>query len=92
MNEKDFEIGQEIWVVDRDCGEAVDVSGVMFLAKSLGCVIASAFINDYCLVETIEYHINETSDNIDTDLKVYPIEDCYATKEEAEKALQEEQE
>ena len=92
MNENNFEIGQEIWVVDRDCGEAVDVSGVMFLAKSLGCVIASAFVDDYGLEETIKYHINETSDNIDTDLKVFPIEDCYNTKEEAKKALQEEQE
>lgn len=92
MNEKNFEIGQEIWVVERDCGEAVEVSGVLFLAKSVGCVIASAFINDYGLVETIEYHIQETADNIDTDLKVYPTKDCYETREEAEKALQEEQE
>jgi hypothetical protein len=92
MCERNFEAGQEIWVVEREFGEAFEVSGVMFLATSVGCVIATAFIDDYDLEETITYHINETSDNIDTDLKVYPIEDCYYTKEEAEKALQEEQE
>lgn len=81
------EVGEEIWVIDREDGEAVDVSAVRFLAKSKNCIIATAWINDYDIDETLEYHINETQDNFDTDLKVYPAEDCFATREEAEQAL-----
>lgn len=82
-------VGEEIWVIDYEDGEAVDISCVMFLAKSKGCIIATSWINDYDLDETIDFHINETQNNFDTDLKVYPDEDCFATKEEAEQALKE---
>jgi hypothetical protein len=61
----------------------------MFLAKSKGCVIATSWINDYDLDETIEYHIAETQDNLDTDLAVFPDEYCFATREEAEQKLKE---
>lgn len=84
-NNKNFEIGQEVWIVEREFGEAVGVSCVLFLAKSKGCIIASAWINDYDFDEIINYHIEKTADNFDTDLKVYPIEDCFATREEAER-------
>lgn len=83
-NNKNFEIGQEVWIVEREFEEAVGVSCVLFLAKSKGCIIASAWINDYDFDEIINYHIEKTADNFDTDLKVYPIEDCFATREEAE--------
>lgn len=85
--EKNFEMGQEVWIVEREYGEAIDVSCVLFLAKSKGCIIASAWINDYDFDEIINYHIEETADNFDTDLKVYPIDDCFNTREEAEQAL-----
>ena len=82
------EIGEEIWFVDRnESGEPIDITGAVFLAQSKGCIIATSYINDYDLTETIEYHINRTQDNYDTNLLVYPIEDCYVTKEEAEQAL-----
>lgn len=82
-------VGDEIWVIDREDGEAVDISCIQFLAKFKGCIIGTAWINDYDLDETLEFHINETQNNVDTDLKVYPDEDCFLTKEEAEKALKE---
>ena len=82
-------VGDEIWVIDREYGEAVDISCIQFLAKSKGCIIGTAWINDYDLDETLEFHINETQNNVDTDLKVYPDEDCFLSKEEAEKALKE---
>lgn len=85
-------VGEEIWVIEREDGEAIDVLGCMFLAQSKGCVIATSYINDYDLDETIEYHINKTQDNLDTNLMVYPAEDCYMTREEAEQALKGEQE
>jgi hypothetical protein len=75
-------VGDEVWVVEED-----DVTCYMFLAKSKGCIIATSWINDYDVDETLEYHITETQDNLDTDLAVFPDECCFATKEEAEKAL-----
>jgi hypothetical protein len=75
-------VGDGIWVVEED-----DITCYMFLAKSKGCVIATSWINDYDLDETIEYHIAETQDNLDTDLVVFPEEYCFATKEEAEQKL-----
>lgn len=81
--ESKFEAGQSIWVVERDGGEAVDVSSVLFLARSQGCIIATSYINDFDFDETIEYLIEQTSENYETPLHVYPIEDCFATKEEA---------
>ncbi len=84
-----FKEGDLIWVIDREDGEAVDVSGVQYLAKCKNCVIATAFVNDYDFDETLEYHISETQEHFDTELKVYPEEDCFSTREEAEAALAE---
>ena len=39
---------------------------------------------------TLAYHIEETAENYDTDLAVFPAEDCYTTKEAAMTALREE--
>lgn len=83
-------VGEEIWVIDREDGEAVDISCVQFIAKSKGCIIATSWINDYDIDETIAYHINETQENFDTDLQVYPDGDWFTTKEQAEQALEEE--
>ena len=80
-------VGDTIWVIDREDGEAVDISGVIFLAKSKGCIIATTQINDYDLNEIIGFHINETQDNFDTHLMVYSDDDCFLTREEAENAL-----
>lgn len=82
-------VGDEIWVIDREDCVAVDISCVMFLAKSKGCIIATSWINDYDLDETLEYHIDTTQGNFDTELKVYPDKDCFLTKEEAEEKLKE---
>ena len=82
-----FEAGQSIWVVERDHDEAVDVSQVLFLAKSKGCIIAAPYIDDLNFDETIEYLIEQTSENVEAELLVYHIEDCFATKEEAKREL-----
>jgi hypothetical protein len=77
-------VGDEIWVVEED-----DITCYMFLAKSKGCIIATSWINDYDVDETIEYHIEETQENMDTDLVVFPEEYCFATKDQAEQKLKE---
>jgi hypothetical protein len=75
-------VGEEIWVVEED-----DTTCYMFLAKSKGCIIATSWINDYDLDETIEYHIEETQNNLDTGLAVFPEDICFVTREEAEEKL-----
>ncbi len=84
-----FKEGDLIWVIDREDGEAVDVSGVQYMCNCKNCVIATAFINDYDFDETLDYHISETQERFDTELKVYPEEDCFHTREEVEAALAE---
>lgn len=81
--------GQEIYVVERDeDGAACDVSGYMFLAEVAGAAILTSYINDLeTLEETLDYHIEETADNYDTDLVVFPVDDCYADRDAAEQAL-----
>lgn len=81
--------GAEVWVVERDeDGCAVDVSGYMFLAKAGDAVILTAYVNNLENVQdTLAYHMQETAENYDTDLAVFPADDCYTTREEAEAAL-----
>jgi hypothetical protein len=85
-------VGDHIWVIDREDGEAVDVSCVQYMANCKNFVIATAFINDYDFDETLEYHTSETQERFDTELEVYLEEDCFLTREEAEKALAERRE
>lgn len=82
-------VGDTVWIIERDeCEEPIEISGYMFFAFVGRAVIVSAFINDSkTLDETVEYHIEETSRNYDTDLSVFPQNDCYLTREEAEAAL-----
>lgn len=87
-----FKVGEHIWVIDREDGEAVDVSCVQYMANCKNCVIATAFIEDYDFDETLEYHIGETQEYFNAELKVYPEEDCFPTREEAEAALAERRE
>ncbi len=82
--------GTGVWVVNRDeYGEACDVSGYMFLAEVSGFVILTDYISDLeSLGDTMAYHAAETSENYDTNLAVFPADDCYLTREEAEAALE----
>ena len=82
-------VGDEIWVVETECGEAVDVTCYIFLAQSKGFVIATPQVNDYDIDEIIEYHIDETEDNLETSLVVFPDELCFPTEEQAEQKLKE---
>ncbi len=82
--------GTEVWVVERDeDGCAADVSGFMFLAKAGDAVILTPYINDLDNAQdTLAYHMQETAENYYTNLAVFPADDCYTTREEAEKALE----
>ena len=84
-----FTAGDLVYVIERDEDNIpVDVSGYMFLARVGDYAIASGWINDLeTAEETLAYHAGETRDNYDTDLCVFPFEDCYATREEARAVL-----
>lgn len=79
-------VGDKVWVINRD---EDDYDGYMFLAQSGNVVIVSPFVNDYDTSETLDYFVRKTLDGMDADLYVFPLEDCYTSKEEAEKALKE---
>ncbi len=91
MEEK-LTAGAEVWVVERDEeGIACEVSGYMFLAEVADFVIASGYINGMTHIEGIlAYHAQETAENYDTDLAVFPAVDCWPTKEAAHAALDDE--
>ena len=93
-NAETFTPGQEVWVVERDeCGNACDVAGCVFLAAVGHAVILTAYINDLEeLGDLLDYHIEETREEYDTHLSVYPACDCYQTKLEARCALNTEKE
>ena len=84
--------GEKVWIIERDdCGDPYEISGYMFLASTGNAVIVTAYINSLeDLEETLDYHIQETAENYETDLDVFPEEDCYLTREEAEAVLAQE--
>lgn len=88
-NEKKFILGGEAWVVERDDGgNACEVSGYVFLAQAGNAVILTPYINDLeNLEDLLDYHIEQTRDNYETDLAVFPADDCYTDRESAMVAL-----
>lgn len=84
-----FTPGEEVWVVERDeDGNACEVSGYVFLAEVAHAVILTPYINDLeDLEDLLDYHIEETADNYDTALAVFPAADCYTDRDEAESVL-----
>lgn len=85
---KNFIPGETIWIVERDeTGYASEVSGLVFLAEVAGAVIVTPKIyGREGLKEIMAYHIEETVENYDTDLSVFPAQDCYRCKHEAVEA------
>ena len=89
-----FTPGQHVYVVERDeCGYPTDVSGYMLLAQCDYVSIVTPFINDMTeLEETLEYLVNETAENYDCNLCVFPSEDCFPTLEDAQRVYNDEKE
>ena len=84
-----FNPGECVFVVERDeDGNACEMSGYMFLAEVADAAIVTSYINDLdSLEDTIAYHIEQTVEDYDTHLAVFPMTDCYFVQEEAEAAL-----
>ena len=82
-------VGDKIWVIERKNGKPVDFYCIVFLSSSKGFVIGTPQIDHMGIDKMIDYHIRETANEYETNLVVYPEEDCFVTREEAEKALKE---
>jgi len=82
--------GDDVWIVERDeGGNACDMSGYMFLAEACGFAIVSCFINDLVTPEdTLAYMAENTAENYDTDVAVFPMADVYGEQADAKSALE----
>lgn len=85
----EFTPGTQVYVIERDeDGNACEISGYVYLAKAADAVILSSRIYGLeTLEETLQYHIEQTAEDYDTHLDVFPAADCYATHPKAEMAL-----
>ena len=84
-----FEAGNEIWILERDGDEPYEISGVTYLATVGEYVIACPlFYGLDTLKEVMEQFVEETQDNSCLDMSVYPLSDCFATRDEARAELE----
>lgn len=81
--------GADVWVVKRDEeDDAVDTVEYVFLAQSREYVICSPGINGIVNIDYIlNYHAMETAENYETELLVFPANDCYESFEKAQEAF-----
>ena len=89
MKENKFLAGEEIWILQRDGDEPYDIVGVTYLATVGEFVITCPqFYGLDTLQDVMEQFAEETQDNACLDMSVYPLSDCFATKEEASAELE----
>lgn len=88
-NDAKLKPGIPVWVIERDIdGDGCELSGYVFLAKVGHAVILTPRIyglND--LEELLNYHIEETRNESELTLAVFPVSDCYIDREAAKEAL-----
>lgn len=84
--------GDRVYVVERDeDGDAVGVSGYMFLARVNNAAIVAPYFNGVDDLERIiDILILETQRDVGSEMYVFPGVDCYAALDTAKKALDEE--
>lgn len=85
--------GDELWVVERgDWGVAEVISGLVYLGQVPGAVIGCPYIGlgECSFEDIVQGHLDTTVKNGYTEVGFYPVSDCYATKGQAEAALQQE--
>ena len=80
-----IEPGAEVWVLERDeDGTPYDIFRYMFLASAGESVIVSPYINGTeDLEDILAYREQETAEGFNTELAVFPVEDCFTTREAA---------
>lgn len=92
VKNRKFTSGQEVWIVEREDGEAAEYSGYVCVAQIDMVVIVSPYIDGSGdIVDILSDQIEQTAEGRTGDLEVYPISDCYETREAAAAALKGEQ-
>lgn len=90
----EYKPGMTVWCVERNnSDEPAEVNDYVFLAKVQAAVIASPYYdgtND--LDDVLSYHYQETRDENETALRVFPACDCYPAESLAREALAKERE
>lgn len=88
MKRLNLAAGETVWVVERDEDlTPTDVTGFLFLAEVKGYVLAASFPYGYELVEDqLEYFAEKTRELFNEELMVYPVADCFASRDDAEAA------
>ena len=84
-------VGDMVWIVERDgYGDACDASRFMFMGICNNAVIVTvtSYNHNNGIDHILQKHIEETAEDYETYLSVFPIDDMYLTREEAEKALE----
>lgn len=81
--------GDEVWVLEYEDGEPSDVVCLLFMAQCDNVVIGTSQVNDLTFDEILVYHCDETADNVNTDLYVYPVHHCFETREKCEELFNE---
>lgn len=91
---KNFLPGDKIWVVWRDTnGNARNIIGYYFISEVAGYVIVfSGIEGEFGINSLMKYNAQVTAENYETDLLVFPVVDCFSTKEAAFVALEKESE
>ena len=81
--------GIPVWVIERDIdGYGCELSGYVFLAKVGHAVILTPRIYGLDdLEDLLDYHIEETRNNSELSMAVFPVTDCYIDRETAKEAL-----
>lgn len=84
-----FKEGQTVWVTIKDeLDGIIDVSGFMLVGAFHGYAVLCPFVFGIDnLRETMEYYIEQQQEWDDPQFFVFPLKDCYITREEAESAV-----
>ena len=86
---KRFQAGEVIWILERDGDEPYDIVGVTYLATVADYVITCPqFYGHDTLQDVMGQFAEETQDNSSLDMSVYPLCDCFATREEGSAELE----
>lgn len=88
-NDAKLKPGMPVWVIERDIdGDGCELSGYVFFAKVGHAVILTPRIYGLDdLEELLDYYIEETRNESELPLAVFPVSDCYIDRETAKEAL-----
>ena len=92
--EKDMKFipGQAVCIIQRDdIGDPCEIVGVQYLAYCAGSVIVAPYVGDIDdLCEALTYHMEESRNDMQSCLLVYPAGDCYGDEDDAREAFRSE--